>query len=698
MSDLNPRQRAAVRYIDGPLLVLAGAGSGKTRVITQKIAYLIRECGFGPRHIAAVTFTNKAAREMKARVGQLLKGGDSRGLRVSTFHTLGLDIIRQELKLLGYKPGFSIYDNQDSVALLKELMHRAFGDDGNQGERMLWRISRWKNAFVTPEGALQEAQGGGGDADVQAQTAARLYAEYNHHLKTYNAVDFDDLIMLPVLLFREQPEVLERWQNRLRYLLVDEYQDTNTTQYQLVRLLVGARGALTVVGDDDQSIYAWRGAQPENLSLLADDYPGLKVIKLEQNYRSMGRILKVANQLIGNNPHVFDKALWSELGYGDPIRVLRAATDEDEAEKVVTRLRHHKFTKGGRYSDYAILYRGNHQSRLFERALRENDIPYHLSGGTSFFAYSEVKDIMAYLRLLVNPDDDNAFLRIVNTPRREIGPATIEKLAAYARERAVSLFEASFELGLEQHLNGRPLARLREFTDWVNRLAERAAGGEVMATVHDVIRDIRYEAWLADNARDDKAAARRMENVLELVAWMERMGGREDEAESGAGAALNGVGQEAGGPDLAARVAKLTLMDVLERQEEEDKESREGVHLMTLHAAKGLEFPHVFMVGMEEELLPHRTAMAEDTIEEERRLCYVGITRAQRTLTFSLVSRRRRYGETIDCEPSRFLDELPEDDLDWEGAQRDPEKRREEGESALAGLRGLLLGNGPAGG
>jgi len=698
VSDLNPRQRAAVRYIDGPLLVLAGAGSGKTRVITRKIAYLIRECGFDPRHIAAVTFTNKAAREMKARVGQLLKGQDSRGLRVSTFHTLGLDIIRQELKLLGYKPGFSIYDNQDSVGLLKELMHRAFGDDGNQAERMLWQISRWKNAFITPEQAEREAESLEGGADAQTLAAVRLYGEYNRHLKTYNAVDFDDLIMLPVLLFRDQPEVLERWQNRLRYLLVDEYQDTNATQYQLVRLLVGARGALTVVGDDDQSIYAWRGAQPENLALLADDFPGLKVIKLEQNYRSMGRILKVANQLIGNNPHVFEKALWSELGYGDPIRVLRAATDEDEAEKVVKRLLHHKFTKAGRFSDYAILYRGNHQSRLFERALREHDIPYHLSGGPSFFAYTEVKDIMAYLRLLVNPDDDNAFLRIVNTPRREVGPATIEKLAAYARERGVSLFEASFELGLEQQLNGRPLARLREFTDWVNRLADRAARGEVMETVHDLIRDIRYEAWLADNARDDKAAARRMENVLELVGWIERMGGREDEPESGAGAALNGVGQDPGGPDLAARVAKLTLMDVLERQDEEDKESRDGVHLMTLHAAKGLEFPHVFMVGMEEELLPHRTAIAEETIEEERRLAYVGITRAQRSLTFSLVSRRRRYGETIECEPSRFLSELPEDDLDWEGGPRDPDKRREEGESALAGLRGLLLGNGSPGG
>ncbi len=674
VSDLNPRQRAAVRYIDGPLLVLAGAGSGKTRVITQKIAYLIQQCGYEPRHIAAVTFTNKAAREMKERVGQLLKGKEGRGLRVSTFHTLGLDIIRQELKTLGYKSGFSIYDNQDSAALIRELMHKAFGDDGNQAETMLWRISRWKNAFVTPEQAEIEASTGEHAGDAHTVAAARLYSEYNRHLKTYNAVDFDDLIMLPVLLFRDHPEVLERWQGRIRYLLVDEYQDTNATQYQLVRLLVGPRGALTVVGDDDQSIYAWRGAQPENLALLNDDYPNLKVIKLEQNYRSMGRILKAANALIANNAHVFEKALWSEMGYGDPLKVVRAASDEDEADKVVNRLQHHRFIHRTRFSDYAILYRGNHQSRLFERALREHNIPYHISGGTSFFAYSEVKDIMAYLRLLVNPDDDNAFLRIVNTPRREIGPATVEKLAAYATTRGISLFEASFELGLEHQLSGRPLERLRHFAHWVNAIADRARRGDIIAAVRDLVKEIDYETWLLDNARDEKAAGRRMDNVLELIAWLERMHEQHEEGE----------------PTLDGMVARLALMDILERQEE-DKPDNDAVHLLTLHAAKGLEFPHVFLVGMEEELLPHRTSIEEDNIEEERRLAYVGITRAQRTLTFSYSARRRRYGETVECEPSRFLNELPADDLEWEGEGRsDPEKNREEGRATLDGLRNLL--------
>ena len=425
--NLNSRQLAAVRHLDGPCLVLAGAGSGKTRVITHKIAYLIQECGIDPRHIAAVTFTNKAAREMKQRVSSLLDKNAAQGLRVSTFHTLGLDIIRRELKTLGYKPGFSIYDNTDSSGLLRELMTRAFGDHGNQAEQMLWRISRWKNAFILPEQALAKAEG-----DAVTVAAARLYEAYNHHLKTYNAVDFDDLIMLPVLLFREHPEIMEHWQNRIRYLLVDEYQDTNATQYELVQQLVGVRGNLTVVGDDDQSIYAWRGAQPENLVQLQNDFPQLQIIKLEQNYRSTGRILKAANQLIANNPHVFEKQLWSELGFGDPIRILRTRDEEQEAEQIVSELIHHRFVQRSRNCDYAILYRGNPQSRLFERVLREHDVPYYLSGGMSFFAYAEIKDIMAYLRLLTNPDDDNAFLRIVNTPRREIGPGSVEKLVSYA--------------------------------------------------------------------------------------------------------------------------------------------------------------------------------------------------------------------------------------------------------------------------
>ncbi len=668
MSQLNPRQKEAVRYIDGPLLVLAGAGSGKTRVITQKIVHLVQNCDIKGHHITAVTFTNKASREMQARLKGELKAAERRGMRVSTFHNLGLNILKRDGKALGLRKGFSIYDSQDSQALIKELMRRAFDAD-DEAQSMQWQISHWKNDMVSSAQAQALANG-----DPKLTAASILYEQYNHHLRAYNAVDFDDLISLPAQLFSEFPEVLERWQNRIRYLLVDEYQDTNSAQYRLVQSLVGVRGALTVVGDDDQSIYAWRGAQPENLALLSQDFPTLKVIKLEQNYRSTGRILKAANQLIGNNPHVFEKRLWSELGYGDPIKVVQARNEDHEAEQVVSRLLAHKFQNGGHFSDYAILYRGNHQSRLFEKGLRENQLPYQISGGTSFFAYQEVKDIMAYLRLLVNPEDDNAFVRVVNTPRREIGPATLEKIATYASERGISLYAACDELGLEMQLNERALHRVREFVRWLAAKAELAERGDPVAAVKEVISDIRYEDWLLDTCNDPKGAERRMANVHELVDWLTRM------AEKGEGD--TGLGE---------LVAQMTLMDILERNEDEKRD--DCISLMTLHAAKGLEFPHVFVVGMEENLLPHHASLEADDIEEERRLAYVGITRAQKTLTFTMSARRRKHGETVDCEPSRFLSELPEDDLVWEGRrgeQVDPEERQERGRAHLANLRDML--------
>jgi ATP-dependent DNA helicase Rep len=667
MPDLNPRQQEAVHYIDGPLLVLAGAGSGKTRVITQKIAHLIRKGVHEPRHITAVTFTNKAAREMKERVGKLLRNDNSRGLNVSTFHTLGLNILRRETKLLGYKAGFSLFDAEDSAGLIKELLRKHNLDDNTAASGLQWQISGWKNALLGPEQAYSHAED-----ELQAR-AAELYVEYQRSLKAYNAVDFDDLIGLPAQLFREHPEALERWRSHIRYLLVDEYQDTNGAQYDLVKHLVGKAGRLTVVGDDDQSIYAWRGARPENLARLQDDFPGLKLIKLEQNYRSTGRILGSANQLIANNPHVFDKRLWSELGPGDPIRVHTCRDEAHEAEKVVSEIMHHRFTSSAAYGDYAILYRGNHQARPFEKALREQDIPYFLSGGTSFFARSEIKDAMAYLRLLANPDDDAAFLRIVNVPRREIGPGTLEKLAGYAQQRDSGLYRACQELGLEQHLDARARARLGAFAELVQRYSRRAEGDHPIKTVKDLLAEIDYAAWLRETSASDKTADRRIENVEDLVDWLgnARKGDRENAS-------------------LAELVTHLTLMDVLERQAEEEGGDR--VHLMTLHAAKGLEFPHVFLIGMEEELLPHRASIEEDNIEEERRLAYVGITRAQRTLNLTLASRRRRYGELVSCEPSRFLAELPEQDLLWTSGKSEQakEESRQRGKAHLAGLKGVL--------
>ncbi len=668
MSKLNSQQQAAVKMTDAPLLVLAGAGSGKTRVITEKIAYLVNK-GLAARHIAALTFTNKAAREMKSRVEKLLDGQQSRGLRVSTFHSLGLDILRREHQSLGYKSAITLFDESDKKTLLKSLINQGVAHCAiDEIDRYVVQISTWKNAFITPEQAIA-------NADKLNHDAALLYQHYNRNLKAYNAVDFDDLILLPVLLFKKSPEILEKWQNKIRYLLVDEYQDTNITQYELVRLLAGNLGRFTVVGDDDQSIYAWRGAQPENLSQLQTDYPRLKVIKLEQNYRSMGRILKVANQLIANNPHTFEKRLWSQLGYGDKLKVLAHKNEQTEAQQIISELIHHKFQHGGRYHDYAILYRGNHQSRLFEQHLRENNIPYFISGSTSFFSYTEVKDVMGYLRLLVNPDDDAAFLRVVNTPRREIGPTTLEKLGAYANERQISLFVASSELGLSQKLPEKAVQRLKKFCDWTLKTADRIERNNSFETIETMLTEIGYAQWLKENSKTPEAAKRQQKNVTDLVDWLKKMGTSEDAGEAD--------------KSLSEVVSKVMLLDILERQEEDDVV--EQVSLMTLHAAKGLEFPHVFLIGMEENLLPHQNSIEMNNIEEERRLAYVGITRAQRSCTFSYCTHRKRYGEILETKPSRFLGELPAEDLEWTAKNPvDPKKVKERGKASLAHLKTML--------
>ncbi len=668
MQDLNSQQRAAATYIDGPLLVLAGAGSGKTRVITRKIAYLINECGHNPNAIAALTFTNKSAREMKERVSELLKGKNARGLTVSTFHNLGLNMVRREHKLVGLKSSFSIFDSRDSSALIQELMNKEITPDKDLVKRAQWKISSWKNDLIDPESALSHAEDG---FDVMAAT---VFAEYNRHLRAFNAVDFDDLIGLPVELLRNSEEARERWRSRIRYLMVDEYQDTNGSQYELIKLLVGTRGALTVVGDDDQSIYAWRGAQPENLQLLQADYPNLKVVKLEQNYRSSVRILRSANQLIANNPHLFDKKLWSELGLGDELRVIECSDERGEAEQVAANIVAHKFSNRTEYHEYAILYRGNHQSRAMEQALRSQGVPYVITGGSSFFDHIEVKDLLAYLRLLSNPDDDAAFLRCINSPRRGLGASSLEKLGTYANQREISLLQASHEPGATGLLGKRATASLRGFTHWLDDMNERALRTLPTEMVSILMGDIGYEAWVEETSTDPKQSERRWSNVMELVDWIKNLESGEDAKTT-----------------LADVVSHMSLMDILDRQDSQD-ENADRVRLMTLHASKGLEFPHVYLVGMEEDILPHRVSIENDDIEEERRLAYVGITRAQKTLTFTLARRRKRAGELIICQPSRFLDELPQEDLHWEGGKHkaDPVAAKKRGAAHLANLRDML--------
>ncbi len=668
---LNPRQQDAVKAISGPVLVLAGAGSGKTRVITEKIAYLITKCNYQARHIAAVTFTNKAAREMKERVGQTLGRQYTRGLTVSTFHTLGLSIIRKEVRQLGLKSGFSLFDDQDSFALLKALTEPELDGDKETLKRLQSQISNWKNAMLTPQQALSHAK------TPDDEEFAEFYRRYQQNMRACNALDFDDLILLPTQLLSTNEHSRLRWQKKFQYLLVDEYQDTNTSQYQLVKLLVGERARFTVVGDDDQSIYSWRGAQPQNLALLQKDFPSLQVIKLEQNYRSHGRILKAANILIENNPHVFEKKLFSEMEYGVPLRVIYGRNEEHEAERVVAEIVRRRFLERTPYSHFAVLYRGNHQSRIFEKALLTNRIPYRMTGGQSFFARAEVKDIMAYLRLLVNPTDDTAFIRVVNVPKRGVGPHTVERIGELAHELHCSLLEAAQHQALKTRLGSREYQSVQLFTHLIAQTARRCDDSrEVMAALYHLIKEIGYEEWLYEMSPSQAAAEMRYKNISELLRWVGEMLKGDDEHEP-----LN----------LEQAVAKLCLRDLMSRNEEEDVGDQ--VQLMTLHASKGLEFPHVFLVGMEEGLLPHQSSIDDNMVEEERRLAYVGITRAQQSLIFTMAKERRQYGDVIRPEPSRFLFELPQDDLEWEGKTPvTPEKEEETRASGLAMLRSALKG------
>ncbi len=673
---LNPAQSAAVNYIDGPCLVLAGAGSGKTRVITQKIAFLVESCGYEAKHLAALTFTNKAALEMRERVAKLLQQpGQARQITVSTFHSLGVNILRREAKSLGLKDRFSIMDSDDCYSIVQDLSATT---DKAVIRRIQNTMSLWKNALLTPEQALAQAK------DEDEAQAARIFRNYVATLASYQAVDFDDLIRLPVELFRADEAARERWQRRLRYLLLDEYQDTNTCQYELVKLLVtgpGKKPMFTAVGDDDQAIYAWRGATIENLRTLQEDFPDLKLVKLEQNYRSSTRILQAANAVIGNNPKLFEKVLWSEHGAGDPVKVMAMDDDEAEADQVAIMLSAHKFERRAKFSDYAILYRGNHQARILEKALRRERIPYVMSGGQSFFDKAEIKDLISYLRLIANGDDDPAFIRAVTTPRRGVGQATLEALGAFSGLWQCSLFEAVFKGGIEARLNERQLGPLREFCGFINQLEARAmrvgaagSGDNAGDVLDDLIKAIDYEAYLYASF-DDRQAQDKWQNVLDFIGWLKEKasGGRD------------GTDPEKSLLELTQMVA---LMSMLEGRDQEP----DAVRMSTLHAAKGLEFGHVFMVGVEEGILPHKgdpDAPAEQfaqRLEEERRLMYVGITRAQRSLTVTWCRQRKRARDSRPCQPSRFIAEMQLDQV--EAVPADAESMTPQ--NRLANLKALL--------
>ena len=678
---LNPAQLQAVHHLSGPCLVLAGAGSGKTRVIVHKIGRLL-QAGLAPREIAAITFTNKAAQEMRERAKALIGAKAAKDLAVSTFHSLGVRILREDGTKVGLKAKYSILDADDVLGVLRDA---GGATDNKQARQWQWTISLWKNQGLSSDQAAAIAK------DADEQVAARVMKRYEERLAAYQAVDFDDLISLPLKLLQRDVEARVKWQTKFRHVLVDEYQDTNAVQYELLKLLVShedprRRGLFTAVGDDDQSIYGWRGATIDNLKRLPQDWPDLKVIPLEQNYRSTGNILRAANNVIAGNPKLFEKKLWSEFGDGDPVRLLECDGEEHEAERAVAFIQGLRAqggalagARGGgavaddrssgqtQFSDFAILYRANHLARVFEQKLRIAGIPYKVSGGQSFFDRAEIKDLCAWLRLLVNQDDDPAFLRAVTTPKRGIGHTSLGKLGEFSAQWKVSLFEALFNKSLATQMPGKALDALHEFGRYLNDMEFRAGrttgADDAKALLLAWLKDIGYEQHLYDNEDSEKTAAKRWANVLDFIAWMARRCGGELRSEGGI---IEGERQTV----LQVAQTISVILSLAERNED-----RDVVTLSTLHASKGLEWPQVMLVGVNEGLLPFKADAEEMTaqrLEEERRLMYVGITRARSTLVVSTLRRRKKGRNTVQGIPSRFILEMK---LHEASTREDPRQR-----------------------
>jgi ATP-dependent DNA helicase Rep len=655
---LNPAQWQAVRHTQGPCLVLAGAGSGKTRVIVHKIAHLLHS-GVSPEQIAAITFTNKAAAEMRERTREMVGPRAAKPLVVCTFHALGVRMLREHGEALGLKPRFSILDSDDVLALLRDAGGTT---DAALARRWQWTISAWKNRGLNADAAE------GAAADDDERVAARVMHRYQERLSAYQAVDFDDLIGLPLKLLREHAAAREHWQQRFAHVLIDEVQDTNAVQYDLLKALVGEAARFTAVGDDDQSIYGWRGATIENLKQLPRDFASLKVIALEQNYRSTGAILRAANHVIAANPKLFAKKLWSEHGDGEPIKRIECDNEEHEADRAVAWIQARRATGGEvKWRDFAVLYRANHQARVFEQALRRAQMPYRVSGGQSFFDRTEIKDLCAWLRLLVNNDDDPAFLRAVTAPKRGIGHQTLSALGEFASRWKLSLFEALFADSLHTALPLKAVLALHEFGRFANDLeyrARHAQGGDAArALLNEWLKAIGYEQHLHDGEEQAKLAEARWANVLEFVDWIARR--------CGGDVAADGSGTVNEATTVLQVAQTISLMhSIAERGDDAD-----AVTLSTLHAAKGLEWPHVMLAAVNEGLLPFANdaqPITAQRLEEERRLMYVGVTRARHTLTVSALKRRKRGREMAAALPSRFIAEMK---LHEAVAREDPRER-----------------------
>ncbi len=663
MKDLNDIQRQAVTYINGPLLVLAGAGSGKTTVITEKIAYLINTCDIAPYKIYALTFTNKAANEMLQRIKKQISNAN--GINISTFHSFGYSILQQEHHVFNLNKNLSIYDNEDTKKLIAEITKV---NDVNIITKLANEISILKNECFIPEisTSIQNSK-----ITIEPYTL-QIFNEYNQALQHFNAVDLDDLIYLPYKILLLNTDILNKWQNKIYYMLIDECQDTSISQYKMVKLLTNPIGRVTVVGDDQQSIYSWRGAEPENLKLLQQDFPTLQLIKLEQNYRSTNYILECANILMSNNQFLFTKNLWCNNYTGNIPRVIIAKTEEEEAEIICAKILEYKFLHQAKYADFAVLYRNNYQSKIFEKKFRELQIPYQLSGSTSIFTNTEIKDLFAYLRLICNQSDDMSFLRIVNTPKREIGTVTLEKLSQYSKMRNNSLFECCFEIGLTQYLTNSQIHCLNHFTNLINEFEQKLQDTEnITVFIADLLKTIQYEEWLYSNSTNENAAQKKWQNVLDCASWIAHL-------------------IEKDGSNLAAALQKILLIDMLSQQDETD--SGDKIRLSTIHAAKGLEFNKVFLIGVNDGNLPHQNCLNnEDLLAEERRLLYVAITRAKQELTISYYKQKKSYNDQVQLEPSRFLYDI-QSKIEWniENKSQSKEERTAKGRQYFSMLQDIL--------
>lgn len=630
LQGLNKEQALAVQTTDGPMLILAGAGSGKTKVLTCRIAHLLQQ-GVAPYRILAITFTNKAAAEMRERVDRMA-GEAAKDVWLFTFHAFCARLLRRDIdKLEGYGNNFAIYDTSDAQNVVKQVLKEMNLDEKRfQPAGLCARISSAKNQLLSPVDYAKSAN------DFYEEKAAQIYASYQEKLRQNNALDFDDLLLLTVQLLQENAEVREKYQDKFQYIMVDEYQDTNHVQYLLTKLLAGKHRNICVVGDADQSIYGWRGADIQNILDFEKDYPDAKLIKLEQNYRSTQVILDAANAVIENNTGRKPKNLWTDNGTGREITYFQAMDERDEARFVIEQLQRLQQEENMRLGDMAVLYRTNTQSRVFEEMLIKSGISYNMVGGTKFYERKEIKDILAYLRVIFNPNDSLSLLRIINVPRRGIGDATLGRLQAYAAENSLHLFEVLSNAAAVPGLNSRFVGKLDELSGIIFELMGEAEEVPVKQLIEDVMQRTGYleELQLSKNVQDQS----RVDNLMELLSVAEDFakGGEENTLEN-----------------FLANVALVSDIDDAELGED-------AVTLMTLHSAKGLEFPVVFLAGMEEGIFPHaRTLMDEEEIEEERRLCYVGITRAEKYLFMSNARMRTIYGHTVSYPPSRFLQEVP---------------------------------------